>query len=509
MISTNMLMPIPSVGQTVGPQWATDINNCLTIVDNHNHTPGYGTPVPPDGLDINADLPFQNNNLTGARSLRMQPQNAVLSLPDDLTQLYVVGSDLYYNDADGNQIRITQSGAVAGTPGSIANLVSPASASYVAISQKFVWQSNVNTAANMDFAAAIMRNQTPGSFSLTLQPPNAMSSNTVITLPTIPSVSSVVTMDTSGNMGTTPTTNLMPVGATIPFSGSSTPSGFLLCDGSAVSRTTYAALFGVIGTTFGDGDGSTTFNVPDATEQLYFRGVDSVPAYIDAYWGLDQTTGGEPNLAATGNIYDLAEVGTVPAGVGIISAASRGPFSASDYFRWSAGSSSATIFDSQTFFVDAWFKTSDTGNFKFIAGKTDGNIGWHLFIGTDNKVYVQIYVSGVQQNLFSAGTVTDGNWHYVAAIYSTATNGFRLYLDNVLEAQASHPAGITASTADLQIGLRPVSLDWPFVGQLESISFASSFPDYGTLVSLINQRWNSGAGSGFNATVAINYIIKT
>lgn len=52
-------------------------------------------------------------------------------------------------------------------------------------------------------------------------------------------------------------------GTIIPYGGSSAPSGFLLCDGSAVSRTTYSILFGVIGTTFGVGDGSTTFNLPD------------------------------------------------------------------------------------------------------------------------------------------------------------------------------------------------------------------------------------------------------
>ncbi len=43
------------------------------------------------------------------------------------------------------------------------------------------------------------------------------------------------------------------------------PTGWLLCDGSAVSRTAYAALFSAIGTTWGAGDGSTTFNVPDLT----------------------------------------------------------------------------------------------------------------------------------------------------------------------------------------------------------------------------------------------------
>lgn len=52
-------------------------------------------------------------------------------------------------------------------------------------------------------------------------------------------------------------------GVVFPFAGSTAPAGWLLCDGSAVSRATYATLFGVIGTTYGAGDGSTTFNLPD------------------------------------------------------------------------------------------------------------------------------------------------------------------------------------------------------------------------------------------------------
>lgn len=52
-------------------------------------------------------------------------------------------------------------------------------------------------------------------------------------------------------------------GVIFPFAGASAPQGFLLCHGQAVSRSTYSDLFGVIGTAFGAGDGSTTFNVPD------------------------------------------------------------------------------------------------------------------------------------------------------------------------------------------------------------------------------------------------------
>ena len=60
----------------------------------------------------------------------------------------------------------------------------------------------------------------------------------------------------------------MAIGTFVPFGGSSVPTGFLLCDGSAVSRTTYADLFKVIGTAFGSGDGSTTFNIPDMREAV-------------------------------------------------------------------------------------------------------------------------------------------------------------------------------------------------------------------------------------------------
>lgn len=54
-----------------------------------------------------------------------------------------------------------------------------------------------------------------------------------------------------------------PAGVIMAFAGAAAPTGFLTCNGSAVSRTTYATLFAAIGTTWGSGDGSTTFNVPD------------------------------------------------------------------------------------------------------------------------------------------------------------------------------------------------------------------------------------------------------
>lgn len=64
----------------------------------------------------------------------------------------------------------------------------------------------------------------------------------------------------SGDWSTPPS---LPTAVVLPFAGSVEPSGWLFCYGQAISRTTYATLFTVISTTFGTGDGSTTFNVPD------------------------------------------------------------------------------------------------------------------------------------------------------------------------------------------------------------------------------------------------------
>jgi microcystin-dependent protein len=55
----------------------------------------------------------------------------------------------------------------------------------------------------------------------------------------------------------------VPTGSVFSFAGGTAPSGYLLCDGTAVSRTTYSALFNTIGTTYGAGNGTTTFNTPD------------------------------------------------------------------------------------------------------------------------------------------------------------------------------------------------------------------------------------------------------
>lgn len=86
----------------------------------------------------------------------------------------------------------------------------------------------------------------------------------------------------------------IPVGTIWAFAGAVAPTGWLLCTGAAVSRSGFAALFGVIGTTYGPGDGSTTFSLPD----LAGRG----PFGADATHPLGSTGGNESVVLGVGQM---------------------------------------------------------------------------------------------------------------------------------------------------------------------------------------------------------------
>ena len=96
-----------------------------------------------------------------------------------------------------------------------------------------------------------------------------------------------ITMDTTRKElrvhdGSTAGGNLVGLkpGFVCPFAGTTAPDGWLICDGSAVSRTTYADLFAVIGTTYGAGDGNSTFNLP-LKPWLKMIGLDEAVPIID------------------------------------------------------------------------------------------------------------------------------------------------------------------------------------------------------------------------------------
>ena len=97
----------------------------------------------------------------------------------------------------------------------------------------------------------------------------------------------------------------VPIGALLPYAGSSAPDGYLLCDGTAVSRVTYADLFAVLSTTYGVGDGSTTFNVPNLKGKVPV-GLDAAQAEFDA---LAESGGEKTHVLTTAELASHTHTG--------------------------------------------------------------------------------------------------------------------------------------------------------------------------------------------------------
>lgn len=108
----------------------------------------------------------------------------------------------------------------------------------------------------------------------------------------------MATANTSYNVAPIPNdspgASALPIGAITMWGSATAPSGWLICDGTAVSRFVFASLFAVIGTTWGVGDGSSTFNVPN------FAG--RVPRGVNGTYTLASTGGNDTITLAANNL---------------------------------------------------------------------------------------------------------------------------------------------------------------------------------------------------------------
>ena len=112
-----------------------------------------------------------------------------------------------------------------------------------------------------------------GSPFVSLKSPSALSGNVALTLPSSITNGGFLQTDGSGNLSFQIVAGV-PSGSVFCMAVATVPSGYLECNGAAVSRTTYAALFAIIGTNYGTGNGSSTFNLPDLRGE-FVRGFDN------------------------------------------------------------------------------------------------------------------------------------------------------------------------------------------------------------------------------------------
>lgn len=332
MYTPLMNLNLPTVGAlgTLGPTWAQNINDAFSLVDSHDHSAGKGSTIPIGSILINSDLNMNLYNIVNVRSYRMY-NGPVLTDTADKTSIYASSGNLFYNNAAGfpvqitagNGINLTSIGTIGGDYGT-----STASVIYTSISKLFTFTSSPGVASNMTCGPIFIYDPIIAGNYIKLQVPSGLSSSFNVTLPASLPISTLpVSMDNLGNMSTgqilsaqiadlnvatnnladssvttikiaasnvtrdkLATTEQIPTGTIIDFAGISAPTGWLLCDGSAVSRTTYAALYSVLSLVKG------TFTVTIAT-----------PAVVTL----------NSHGLVTGNCVELTTSGALPTGLSV------------------------------------------------------------------------------------------------------------------------------------------------------------------------------------------------
>ncbi len=130
-----------------------------------------------------------------------------------------------------------------------------------------------NDGLDMLNALPIRFQDSSGAPFVSLKSPSSLSGNVELTLPSSVTNGAFLQTDGSGNLSFQIVAGV-PTSAVFCVAVATVPTGYLECNGNAVSRTTYAALFAIIGTNYGTGDGSSTFNLPDLRGE-FIRGFDN------------------------------------------------------------------------------------------------------------------------------------------------------------------------------------------------------------------------------------------
>jgi len=200
-ISPNMSLPLPTIGQDPGPDYALNVNASLTLLDQHDHSFGKGVQITPSGMNINSTLSLNNNILSIAQAVTFQAQSAASTLPQGLSVAPGGESppqqDLFYTPNTGIPIQITKNGIVNATVASIPG------ESYAA--GTFFWTQTQDSLptnpASFDIGQITLRpNISSTSFGVTLVPPSTSTYNFVFP-GSLPASTKFLTIDNAGNVG--------------------------------------------------------------------------------------------------------------------------------------------------------------------------------------------------------------------------------------------------------------------------------------------------------------------
>lgn len=155
MATTFMNLSLPTPTITLGPQWATQLNTAIESIDAHDHSSGKGKQIPTSGININADLSFEEYRAISLTSSQYIDQTATLTGSSNASSIYSVGGNLYWTNSSGVAVQITSGGSVVTTPASVQVL-------------EYVDASSNTTIAPTDTFVYIAADCSGGSFTITL-----------------------------------------------------------------------------------------------------------------------------------------------------------------------------------------------------------------------------------------------------------------------------------------------------------------------------------------------------
>lgn len=120
MATSFMNLDLPVVLTTLGPSWATKINTALETVDEHDHSSGKGVQIKTAGININADLSYNDFRLTDVKSVKLQDDlSATLTGATNAGSIYQYNNNLYFTNGSGIAIQLTSGGSIVSIPGNI------------------------------------------------------------------------------------------------------------------------------------------------------------------------------------------------------------------------------------------------------------------------------------------------------------------------------------------------------------------------------------------------------
>jgi hypothetical protein len=227
-----MSLPVPIVGVDPGPDWASNYNASLSILDQHNHSSGSGVQINQSGINLTANattfdsLNFNTSNAYGLRSVKFVNQSSTLGLSTDVGSLYESGSNLYFNNGAGVPVQLTSGNSIVGTAGSISGLPSgTASASYSG--GTFTFQSATSTPAAFNVGPITIGQQVASPNQITIQSPNSLSASYQLTLPTppanFPAANNFLMITNTGNLSASNTSaQLLTLTGGITITGGAT-----------------------------------------------------------------------------------------------------------------------------------------------------------------------------------------------------------------------------------------------------------------------------------------------